>query len=342
MNTAKKIVVLGDMRDIHHHGCEAVMAQVQRGLTRVGLPPQLILPGLDWKAAGSACREADLVVINGEGALHHSRPSVSGVLELAEQRRKDGRPTALINSSWFHNDEDLTKRLGAFDLVALRESQSHVTVAAAGVNCRMVPDLAISEAFDSQSKWGGVERSGFMVSDSTRPEVTWKLEFFADRRGWDYLPVLARPVELRPSAKSHRIHQRVRLVDRFGPFARIFLSARYRAHCAGVASVDEYCGALARVSGVLTGRFHTACFALGLEVPMLIVASNTPKIESVLTDAGLDLSRRIVKLPELKHIVEVPPFSDAELSSLQKFLETTRAAHQELFSALQQLATKGS
>jgi polysaccharide pyruvyl transferase WcaK-like protein len=93
---------------------------------------------------------------------------------------------------------------------------------------------------------------------------------------------------------------------------------------------------------VVTGRFHTACFALGLEVPMLIVASNTPKIESVLTDAGLDLSRRVVKLSELESIVEVPPFSAAELSSLRRFLESTRAAHRELFSSLRELVGRTS
>jgi len=342
MSTAKKVVVLGDMRDIHHHGCEAVMAQVQRGLAQAGLPPQLILPGLDWKAAGSTCSEADLVVINGEGALHDSRPSVSEVLELADQRHRDGRPTALINSSWFNNDDTLTKRLNAFSLVALRESRSHATVAAAGVNCRMVPDLAISEALDCKPRLPDVSANGFMVSDSTRPEITRQLERLASHRNWRYLPALARPIEQRPSAKSRRIHRHVQLAGWLGPLARITLSPRYRAHCIGVATVDEYCRALASVRGVVTGRFHTVCFALGLEVPMLIVASNTPKIESVLADAGLDLSRRVVNRSALESISEVPPFSAEELSSLRKFLERTRAAQRELFCSLRELGMKSS
>jgi polysaccharide pyruvyl transferase WcaK-like protein len=246
----------------------------------------------------------------------------------------------LINSSWFRNDEHLTKRLDAFELVALRESQSHATVAAEGVTCRMVPDLAISEAIDCKTRLTNAPTSGFMVSDSTRPEITRQLERFSSKRGWRYLPVLARPVERRPSAKSRRIHRRVQMAGLFGPLARIFLTPRYRAHCLGVTTPEEYCRALAGVRGVVTGRFHTACFALGLEVPMMVVASNTPKIESVLGDAGLDTSRRVVNLAELDKISEVPPISEAELGALRSFLDATRNAHRELFSSLRKLVVR--
>ena len=75
---------------------------------------------------------------------------------------------------------------------------------------------------------------------------------------------------------------------------------------------------------------------------MLVVASNTPKIESALSDAGLDLSHRVVNLSELENILEVPPFSGEELSSLRRFLETTRAAQHELFSVLQEMVSKTS
>jgi polysaccharide pyruvyl transferase WcaK-like protein len=91
------------------------------------------------------------------------------------------------------------------------------------------------------------------------------------------------------------------------------------------------------VRGVVTGRFHTACFALGLEVPMVVVASNTPKIEAVLADAGLDLARRVVPSTELDSVRDVPPFTPEEALSLRRFLEATRAAHRAMFSDLQSL-----
>ncbi|MEY4487933.1 MAG: hypothetical protein RIQ79_441 [Verrucomicrobiota bacterium] len=334
--TAPSVVVLGDMRDLHHHGCSAVMRQLEDGLAGVGIPPGLFVPGLDWYAARAACLEASLVVINGEGALHHSRPAIAQILALAEARRALGRPTALVNSSWFDNDPALTRRLPAFDLVVLRDPQSLRAVAEAGVAASLVPDLAIRQALRFT---GGrsTAAAGVMVSDSTKPGLTRQLTRLAAARGWSYLPVLARPDEVRPGAKSRKIRQRYRFARLLGPLARHVISPRHHAHLVGEPTLDAYCLRLATAEGVVTGRFHTVCLALGLRVPLLAVASNTPKIEALLTDAGLDLSRRVLAPEKLDAITGVPAYTAAESAALDTFLSRADQAYAELFARIRSL-----
>ncbi|AKC81722.1 hypothetical protein IMCC26134_01095 [Verrucomicrobia bacterium IMCC26134] len=333
------VLVLGDMRDLHHHGCSAVMHQLADGLAGVGLAPDTFVSGLDWELQREACLAASLVVINGEGALHHSRPAIAQILALAEARRALGRPTALVNSSWFENEPALTRRLPAFDLVVLRDPQSLRAVTDEGISASLVPDLAIRQAlrFDV----GRSAAAGVMVSDSTKPNLTRQLTRLAAERGWSYLPVLARPDEVRPGAKSRKIHRRYRFARLLGPLARHVISPRYHAHLVGEPTLDAYCRRLAAAEGVVTGRFHTVCLALGLRVPFLAVASNTPKIEALLTDAGLDLSRRVVSPDKLFNVTEVPCYTAAESAALDKFLSCAEQAYTELFARIRGLLPSG-
>lgn len=328
-------IVLGDMRDIYHHGCEAVMHQLITGLTDVGLPPDTVLTGLDWQN-DTRCLEAPLVVINGEGGLHHARPCVEHVLSLTEQRRAAGRPTALVNASWFNNTPEQTQRLAAFDLLALRDGESRRVVQAKGITSLNAPDLAIRQAM----QWHAAHpvllgaSSGASVSDSTRTETTSELRAFAVRRGWKYLPILYPPVVPRPGKKARRIWWKLRLARLLGPLARLLMSPRYHAHLAGVADMDAYCSALSHCSGVLAGRFHTVCFCLGLRIPVAALPSNTPKIESILSDAGLDARSRMIALETLQ---SVPPFTDAETAALERFLAGAEREFVNLFRRIRLL-----
>ena len=316
------------------------MRQLADGLAEVGLAPDTFVSGLDWELQREACLAASLVVINGEGALHHSRPAISQILALAEARRDLGRPTALVNSSWFDNNPTLTRRLPAFDLVVLRDPQSLRAVTDEGVSASRAPDLAIRQALRFH-EGRPAATAGVMVSDSTKPNLTRQLTRLAAERGWTYLPVLARPDEVRPGAKSRKIHQRYRFARLLGPLARHVISPRYHAHLVGEPTLDGYCRRLAAAEGVVTGRFHTVCLALGLRVPFLAVASNTPKIEALLTDAGLDLSRRVITPDELFNAAEVPFYTAAESAALDKFLSCAEQTYTELFARIRGLLPSG-
>jgi len=112
------------------------------------------------------------------------------------------------------------------------------------------------------------------------------------------------------------------------------MSPRYHAHLAGVADMNAYCAALSRCSGALAGRFHTVCFCLGMRIPMTALPSNTPKIESVLADAGLDARHRMIALDSL---TRVPPFTPDEAAALERFLANAEREYVNLFRRLRLL-----
>lgn len=337
------VVVLGDMRDLHHHGCEAVMRVLIDGLTQVHLPPSNVIAGLNWEGARETAVTADLVVINGEGALHDSRSAVVGVLRLAELRRAAGRPTALVNSSWFDNDAALTRRLSAFDLVSFRDPYSVEEAMRHGVHPMLIPDFAVRHAVQFTAERGASRRTNPpMVSDSTRPPLTRQLRRLAAQRGWTYLPVLASPTTHRPGAKSRKIVRRTRIARLLGPLAPYLLSERYHAHALGEPTLNDYCSRLAAASGVVSGRFHTVCLALGLGVPLLAVASNTPKIEGVLKLAGLDPAARCLSADALSQCNEVPAFTPAEETALTAFRERAVADVDRLFVRIGKLLSQSA
>ena len=334
-----RVVVLGDTRDLHHHGCEAVLAQLLKGLADIGMPADTVIAGFDWQAQTEECLSAALVVINGEGALHHDRPVVHSVLELAARRRALGRPTALVNSSWFANAPAATRRLADFDLLGLRDPVSREEAAAVGVTSLDAPDLAIREACQRRPTAPPAPPAPgpFMVSDSTRPELTRTLRRLARRRGWTYLPVLYPPTQPRPGAKSRKIWKKTRMARLLGPLAVWLMPPRYHAHLVGAPDLAAYCHALAGTGGVVTGRFHTACLCLGLGVPVLAVQSNTPKIAALLADAGLDPAKRMVEPAALATLTSVPPYTPEELAALDRFRSVSEVRFQQLFSRLRAL-----
>ncbi len=333
-----EVVVLGDMRDIYHHGCDAVMGQLLAGLAESGLSVGTVLAGLDWAGQAELCLNAPLVVINGEGALHHDRPVVQTVLELAEKRRKAGLPTALVNSSWFANREADTRRLSAFDLVALRDPLSRAEASAAGIVSLDTPDLAIREALRQKQVLPDPAAPGaFMVSDSTKPELTKRLRSLAGRKGWTYLPVLRPPTEVRPGSKSRKIRRKLQWMRLLGPLAKHLVSPRYHAHLVGAPDLAAYGSGLLASRGVVTGRFHTACLCVGLGVPFVAIASNTPKIEALVRNAGLDPDLRLIPPEALATLDGVPPFTAAELAALTKFAADAEKGFAVLFERLGKL-----
>lgn len=338
LSAAPRIVVLGDTRDLHHHGCEAVLAQLLGGLAGSGIPADLVIAGMNWKPHAEACLGADLLVINGEGSLHDNSPVVRQVLELAVRRRELERPTALVNSSWFANDPASTRGLAAFDLVAMRDPDSRREVLEAGIPTLEAPDLAVREGLARRPPEPWQEGTGpVMVSDSTRTEKTRVLRAHARNRGWTYLPVLYPPVVPRPGAKSRKIWRKCRIARMMGPLAGWLMSPRYYAHLIGAPDLESYCRKLVESGGVVTGRFHSACFCVALGVPVLVVSSNTPKIEALLTDARLDLSKRVTTMDGLQRMTGVPPYSPQELESLRQFRATAEVRFEELFAAIRRL-----
>ncbi len=336
MNTNRpSVVVLGDTRGLYHHGCEAVLAGLSDGLASVDLPITQTVQELDWTRERDLCLEAGLLVVNGEGSLHHDRDSVEQVLRLGEARASLGRKTVLVNSSWFANSTNHAARLTAFSLVAARDSRSASEMATGGAKTIWAPDFAIrtAQAFALPARGLGV-----LVGDSTRTELTARLGDLAKQRGWPQVSILMPAIEVKPGAKAAKIRRRYRWARALGPLGRALVSERYRSHLDGLPDIASYSKALSAHGSVVTGRFHTVCFCLGLGIPFLAIASNIPKIQDLIRDAGLDPARRIIEPEQLAEVQSVPDFSPSERTALETFLTQAETRYQALFASIAQVA----
>lgn len=77
--------------------------------------------------------------------LHHDRPVVDDALTLAEDRRRRGLRTKLVNFSWFENSQSSTERLDAFDGLAPRDGSTAATLREAGHDVFPMTDLAVHQ-----------------------------------------------------------------------------------------------------------------------------------------------------------------------------------------------------
>jgi len=83
--------------------------------------------GMPWHKLPSAralLEAADLVVINGEGTLHHSKKRGKWLLEAANFASAKGAKVALINALWQDNKQEWGALAAPIDYVACRDSRS--------------------------------------------------------------------------------------------------------------------------------------------------------------------------------------------------------------------------
>ncbi|MDQ8209171.1 polysaccharide pyruvyl transferase family protein [Coraliomargarita sp. SDUM461003] len=121
-----------------HFGCQIVGQVYREQFKRVGLDLVLSLPKVfDRETFDTRLSEVDLIVVNAEGSIHHGRNF--HLLELAKHY-----PCVLLNGVFQENPS--CDALSAFHMITMRESLSCAEVKAAGVECRVVPDMIFASS----------------------------------------------------------------------------------------------------------------------------------------------------------------------------------------------------
>ena len=125
-----------------HFGCQLVMHAFRSLISDAGMNLIGTIP-LDEARVGTADKElmaqADLIIVNGEGSLHHNRrPDLLSVGKTY--------PAVLINTVFDRNDTD---GLDDYLYLAARESLS-----AKAMSCKVVPDV-IFTLFKNEPKGSG-------------------------------------------------------------------------------------------------------------------------------------------------------------------------------------------
>ena len=326
-------VLLNDTRIDNHHGCDTVVRTIHQLAAERGIDIVAASPAhADWRADRhliTAMEGADLLIVNGEGTIHHDSPAGRRLVEIGPWAADRAIPAALINATWHKNSAELSTLLKSFALVAVRESASANEIRRCGIDCLQVPDLALYPTWSSP-----VARAGIGFTDSVVPEITRTLLQARRRFGGTAVNILhsrSDPLDLLRDVKRYT-----------GPEFCRSPSAVWTALAAVAAGwmtettqTEYFVQRLSRCRLLVTGRFHAVMLALATKTPVLAVGSNTHKIEATLRDAGLD-PFRMVKPDDLTpcRIEKAAQWTPEEAPALDAFVASGRRQICHLFDRI--------
>jgi polysaccharide pyruvyl transferase WcaK-like protein len=331
------VVVFNDTRVDHHHGCSRVMQALDELIAGIGLCISAYAPAhSDWAqdpVVSKALESASLLLVNGEGTLHHNSKSGLKLLQVAERARALGIPSVLLNCGWQDNGPEFVALLRQFTLVSARDSQSATQMRQAGVSCSLVPDLSLYSSYASAPR----SRQGVGFTDSViRP---MSLQLAQARRACQGLtsPIQFAP----PGAKGlYRFYREyVGKSDLQRPLAlAAMLGLRARQHAAQALTAQGYMDHLAGLELLVSGRFHACTLAMVARTPFIAVRSNSHKIEALISDAGLAPWRMAKNVtPEAIANARAAGWEPGEAAALDGFLTHARRSAQALFQSIAKL-----
>jgi polysaccharide pyruvyl transferase WcaK-like protein len=240
-----------------------------------------------------ALPDCDVVLINGEGTMHHDRLGAMALTRAGLLARQIGKPVALLNTVWESN-RAANALLSCVSTIYAREPRSAAEIAQVASPVLVVPDLSLADAssaaFDATAK----RRGGVLVLDDVRLKACLLLAAYAKARKYTF-----RCMDF-PSWKTTHWREQTRLcLARIGQWP-------VRLHRAqGIHDADV----------VVTGRFHGVCLAILAGTPFVALSSNTHKIEGLLDDARLGAGGLLLT----DDLLASDPFGklDAAVSALQ-------------------------
>lgn len=284
-----------------------------------------------WAKDGAlrkAISTSDLIIINGEGTLHHGAEHGETLLKIALDPIREKAKVFLINALWQDNPLEWRAYLERMDGIWARDSQSAKEMSdLLGRNISWLPDMSLCG--DKLENHG--PRSGVLIGDSVNKSIARKLaELSLDLAGARLTPSLE---VLKRAHGSTALTRKIRKIR-----ARVYERRFYRRFPSYSICNHEmgYLEAVASAELHITGRFHGVCFSIAAGTPFLAVTSNTQKIESLLHDFGLSSARIISPdaFPDIRGDMRRYAFSGSELASISSNLAGARAASQEMFKRI--------
>lgn len=308
-----------------------VMQTIRTALAHRGhdaLPSLLV--GTDWKASRTAISKIDaaqVLIINGEGTLHHGKRKGLWLLEAGARVKANGGKVALINALWQDNPKNWGKLTSQFDLLQCRDSRSaHGLSEQSGKEVLWFGDLSMMQPAEAND----FSRKGITVSCSVNRAAANSLVNFARRTNAAYVPVTSHIKHVSSHAKGlKRILRKT-----YAEMVQKRFLAKY-TNTKLVCSDIEYMMELSQRELLVTGRFHAVCMAILTKTPFVAVTSNTWKIEALLADIGLDPARVQPMGALTPDLLEKDwAFSDTENQAMEVALPEWRTAAEIMFDQI--------
>ena len=302
MSKLLNVVVLNDTRSENHHGCSRVMNCIDHYLKSSCSTIIYSTVGINWQKSETLKRQivaADLVIVNGEGTIHHNSPAGLALIKVAPFAKKYGVKSYLINMTYQENNPSYKKYLADFDSIFVRESYSKAELTDLGIASQIVPDLTFSvipDNSDSQTT------DNILITCSVKSQVTIDLEeqfppvrniiyssiFNQNNESVECISLFTRLLNIFKNNTPVQIMKKLinLIVSRLLVTKPVNWQSQY-THI-------EYADFLAQAKIVICGRFHAMTICMNQGTNFLAIESNSHKVSGTLADIGLDIDRFLV------------------------------------------------
>jgi hypothetical protein len=324
-------VVFNDTRIHGHFGCDRVMNVLdgelqRRGVQIIGSSP---VRHTWWEDAAllQKIAEADILVINGEGTLHHGGRQGEMLMRLANHPARSGKPVYLINAIYQENPAEWGEGLRTFAGIWARDSRSAAVMAqATGRDIGYFGDLTLCQGFITTE----AVRRDVVFGDSVKTKVSQRLARLSRKTAGSALVPIVR--DLKSVRDRKGISAILRRADN-----RI-TEAFWRMRYPGFALLPDeaaYGQVLSRASLHITGRFHGACFSIATQTPFVTMTSNSWKIEALIEDCGLSKDR-IVTIDRIEPALLQRDwsFTEAEMAAMRAYVDRSVIAAGRAFDTI--------
>jgi polysaccharide pyruvyl transferase WcaK-like protein len=339
--------LLNDTRSGLHHGCEIVMQNLIKMLSQQDSNAEIltlctgqVISEEKWEMI---LQSIDVVLINGEGTLHDASPYGFFLLKLGLIAKLKNKFVGLINSTWEKNPDSWLDLIKDFDLITLRDQKSFNTLKKYNLaQLYYAPDLTFLSNHNELEK-KAFPTDSIIVNDSVYAEVADELFTFARSRNLNYYPITRLlPTEKSAPGYNPQKNNKLRFYKLFSALSLGLYKPRrfYQDLLYAVDNTAEFKDKILQSDLVITGRYHCLCFCLQMQIPVLIIASNTDKMKNLLDDIGL--GDRHITLEELKQLsndelYQRAKYSDDELDKLVRFNHHAKTLHSNIFNAISPL-----
>lgn len=338
---SKKVFVINDTSSEMHHGCSRVMDNLYHlirinGGIIVGSSPV----GYDWRKNEKTKQQilsSDIVIVNGEGSIHHN--SIAGVplLDVASFCSNYGVKTALVNCLFQKMSDVNISKLKDFSFISVRDSFSQHELAELGIESTILPDLT----FYSRSKYVDIkDRFGWMYTCSVNIEKTVELSKLSSKKKNGFFePIIYGKGDWETNVGKQTIYSKLKKLgmksfiikakDRFFALSQSNKIDRFSK----IYTHNEYHDLISKTEFLISGRFHSVCFAINSMTPFVALTSNSHKIEALIHDFGLSRKRVVTSVSELNNI-KFMPYDEVELNNINKKLYLIRNEYESFYKQI--------
>ena len=326
-----KAIIINDTSLNKHHGCELLMNEIDRlcEKNKIKIVERCFNSSLNFGKKKIINSNFNLALVNGEGSLHNNQQAAHNILDIVEMIKKNYKvPIILINSSIFNLNKKLISKFKFFDKIFVRDSESYKELIKYKIKSIVVPDLLFNYKIKKISK-----KKYIIVTDAHQNHISKKLISFAIKNKLTFLPI-KKNIKIFFNRKINFLFIFLLILRKI----KYLILTKYNETNIGYYyenSNKKFLEKILESEKILTGRFHFMVLCIILKIPFFALKSNTPKIERLFLDVGLN-KKRIVKINKVNSFFKIKNinYTKNEIKNINKYILYANKQTQKMFNLI--------